>query len=233
MNTPTPADNVEVPRWSAWGLPLIFSIAVALWCLVSPDTVRTWLGGELGVIENLEATALAAALFFGVLALASREIRAERGKTAWVGLFVLGMVYALGEEISWGQHYFGWATPEWYRGINDQEETNLHNNSSWLDQKPRALIELGIYFSMLIYPRWRWHSTRGLFARVPDWAWPTRIGLPTALLILLAQIVDLTPVARWTSHIGLRLSEVREFLMYFFLYVYIHSFYRRRAALPG
>src|SRR3546814_4167282 len=49
-----------------------------------------------------------------------------------------------GEEASWGQHYAGWLTPDNWQALNDQGETNLHNTSSWLDQKPRTLLEIGV-----------------------------------------------------------------------------------------
>ena len=44
--------------------------------------------------------------------------------------YVLGgmaMVFAAGEEISWGQRIFGFATPDWLMRLNDQEEFNVHN----------------------------------------------------------------------------------------------------------
>lgn len=34
---------------------------------------------------------------------------------------------AFGEELSWGQHYLGYSTPEALRGLNQQGELNLHN----------------------------------------------------------------------------------------------------------
>ncbi len=34
---------------------------------------------------------------------------------------------AAGEEISWGQCLFGWTTPDFLMGLNQQGETNIHN----------------------------------------------------------------------------------------------------------
>ena len=42
-------------------------------------------------------------------------------------LVTLVFVVMIGEELSWGQRIFGWATPEGYAKINAQGETNLHN----------------------------------------------------------------------------------------------------------
>lgn len=42
-------------------------------------------------------------------------------------LLALLFFVAFGEELSWGQHYFGFDTPEAIGKINQQEELNLHN----------------------------------------------------------------------------------------------------------
>ncbi len=43
--------------------------------------------------------------------------------------FLLGLLFLIcfGEEISWGQRLFHWATPDWLETRNIQGETNLHN----------------------------------------------------------------------------------------------------------
>lgn len=53
-----------------------------------------------------------------------------------VGLFVVGM-----EEISWGQTYLQWATPESWAAINSQQETTVHN---LLEQPTLHVIEQAI-----------------------------------------------------------------------------------------
>lgn len=44
-------------------------------------------------------------------------------------LFFSGVILllAFGEEISWGQHFFEWESPEVFEAYNYQDETNLHN----------------------------------------------------------------------------------------------------------
>lgn len=42
-------------------------------------------------------------------------------------LFAVGALFAGLEEISYGQHFFGWRTPRWFDEQNVQHETNLHN----------------------------------------------------------------------------------------------------------
>ena len=75
-------------------------------------------------VENLTAVwfLLAGFLLFG---------------TAWMErsffrrcVYILGglaMVFAAGEEISWGQRIFGFATPDFLMGLNEQKEFTVHN----------------------------------------------------------------------------------------------------------
>jgi hypothetical protein len=112
MTQPSLTGTAEPPCWVSRGIPIAFAVLTAAIGLFWPGAVRIWFGGELGLMENLEALALLAALIVGLRAAFSVEIRADRFKAAWVWVFVLGCFYVLGEEISWGQHYFGWGTPE-------------------------------------------------------------------------------------------------------------------------
>jgi hypothetical protein len=71
-----------------------------------------------------------------------------------------------------------------------------------------------------------------MFERLPAWTWPTRVCQPAAILTLLVQLLDKSPLGVSSAGIGLRLSEVREFFVYYFLFIYIYSLYRRRDMLP-
>jgi len=42
-------------------------------------------------------------------------------------LKIIALIYFLGEEISWGQHFFKWSSQSLFLELNNQEETNLHN----------------------------------------------------------------------------------------------------------
>jgi len=53
------------------------------------------------------------------------------GEEAWVAtfymIFSVGFLLTAMEEIAWGQSLFGFETPEYWRSINVQGETTLHN----------------------------------------------------------------------------------------------------------
>src|SRR6185437_12681351 len=51
---------------------------------------------------------------------------------------LLGCIYTAGEEMSWGQHFFHWKTPEYWAMVNRQQETNLHNIYPAFEQWPRT-----------------------------------------------------------------------------------------------
>ena len=79
---------------------------------------------EDGWAENLTAVCfLLAGLLLFVTALVERRFFR-------CCVYILGgmaMVFAAGEEISWGQRIFGFATPDFLMHLNDQKEFNVHN----------------------------------------------------------------------------------------------------------
>ena len=64
---------------------------------------------------------------FFLTALLLLEIAARRRPTWPYILGALALVFAAGEEISWGQRIFLFETPDYLREINLQDEFNLHN----------------------------------------------------------------------------------------------------------
>ncbi|MBK1883386.1 hypothetical protein JIN85_13250 [Luteolibacter pohnpeiensis] len=112
---------------------------------------------EFGIMENLTVLFLA----LSILILLFRGFRGF-GKMRPLDRMVLivlllGSIYFLGEEISWGQHFFGFHTPEGYRELNYQGETNLHNlggelNKKLFDRLPRLIVGIGVFFSGIIFP---------------------------------------------------------------------------------
>ena len=75
-------------------------------------------------VENLTAVwFLLAGLLLFVTAWAERSFLRRC-------VYILGgmaMVFAAGEEISWGQRIFGFATPDFLMSLNAQQEFNVHN----------------------------------------------------------------------------------------------------------
>ena len=86
---------------------------------------------EDGVIESIGALFfLMSSLFLFATFLRSRKkIFVGQNKYQALWILALGFLFfvAFGEEISWGQRIFNFATPESIREINEQKEFNLHN----------------------------------------------------------------------------------------------------------
>ncbi len=104
---------------------------------------------ENGPIENIQSILL----LFSILILLSliNKIKFNKIISAFIVLKVIALIYYLGEEISWGQHFFKWNTPQIFNEINNQKETNLHNISNLFDQLPRSLVMLWCGFIPIIF----------------------------------------------------------------------------------
>ncbi|NCT41318.1 MAG: hypothetical protein GW778_06635 [Alphaproteobacteria bacterium] len=145
--------------------------------------------------------------------------------TAWVICFCLGCAYIAGEEISWGQHVMEWSTPEFWNGLNDQHETNLHITSSWLDQKPRLILLLGTLVGGLIIPALAKFKPSALPEKFKI-IYPPAILSVTAGLTLIIKIIDKAQDAAGTD-ILTRPSELEELFLFYFVMLYLIILSRR------
>lgn len=184
------------------------------------------LHSEGGPQETLQEYFIAAALLMALYCLAKVDWARQRLIAIVVVVATLGCVYILGEEISWGQHKFGWSTPEFIAAVNDQNETNLHNTSAWLDQKPRLLLFIGIVIGGLVVPaleRWRPGRLPAKFRELyPSWTVSV-----AALGVLLPYVIEEIFEHVIGRRLFTRMSEVQEAYMYYFIFLYLLDLYRR------
>ena len=172
---------------------------------------------EGGIVEILQF------LFIGLAVLwAAKRFFDVQGRflKAWVFLLMVGSFYIAGEEVSWGQWFFYWDTPDFWMGINDQSETNLHNTSSWLDQKPRLLLFAGMIVGGLIIPamrRWKPSRLPTRFAAI----YPENHMVIPALGVLVPYLVQEIAEHFFDIRLFERVSEVQELYMYYFILLYI------------
>ena len=144
---PLDEQRSELPRWVWLWMPIGLAALIGVARLVEPRTGLP-LYGERGVIEILTVVFLVVSIFAGVSILTDRrpELKWTR---RWALLLTLGCVYFLGEELSWGQHIFGWATPEFWAAINRQGETNLHNVHGLFATQPRNALTAAVIVGLL------------------------------------------------------------------------------------
>jgi hypothetical protein len=224
--------RAELPQWLwLWFPPLILVLAAALRGY-DDALYRAWIESEQGLVENLTALVLIPAIGFGLVAFRRRGALPAWWLGPWLLLLVAGSVYIALEELSWGQQWFGWATPDWAAAVNDQGETNLHNTSSWLDQKPRSLFLVWVVVAGLVVPYlarrkgWSFDPRRDW----RHWFWPSPIVVPTACLAVLIRIPDYLGEAFATLApylLVFRYAEYQEYFYALFLLLYLGSFHVR------
>ena len=133
-------------------LLIIFSLTQGYYCKYLRGKVcndlflNYW--SENGFIENLQIIFVLLAIILLI------KVRYEFKKFNLINFFILiktlALIYYLGEEISWGQHFFKWETPSLLEEINNQKETNIHNISNLFDQLPRTLVFFWCAFGIIL-----------------------------------------------------------------------------------
>jgi len=233
----SPWRDRELPAWLWLWFPPLMLVAVYLTSWLNRPLHNRLFSSEEGLLEWGTVILLVPAIVFGVLAWIRRRDLGRPWVARWWLVLTLVCVYFGGEEISWGQKLFHWQTPAVIGELNDQNETNLHNMSSWFDQKPRLLFELWVLGGGVLVPAWR--AMRGVtYTRDQwqSWFWPTAVCAPSALLAILSMVpewikdaFELPPFP-----VEVRYSEIQEFYFSLFLLFYLASAWLRlRASATG
>lgn len=106
--------------------PFFICLFGAATALMGKSTYK-WLTGEDRFGENLQVLFWCTSFFLSLWVV---QKEARDGRYLFAGMYAflcVGIFFIIGEEISWGQRIFGWATPEAMQEINKQDETNIHN----------------------------------------------------------------------------------------------------------
>lgn len=229
--------RLELPAWLWLWLPLFFLLLFTAIIIFFPGHItRTVIESENGLVEFGTPVLMVPAVIAGVLCFLWRKSLPAAWLKAWLLLVTLACVYIAGEELSWGQQLFGWGTPDAMQAINDQQETNIHNISSWFDQKPRILLELWVLIGGIILVLWR--QFRGIEYSGENWRywfWPGFVCLPAAVFAILIKMPERFEniFGYWPFGIHVRTSELQEFFFAWFLMIYLLSCYARLKDLPA
>lgn len=215
-------------------LPLFFLIYIFVVIYFFPHQVDFVVAEENGPVELGTFLVLLPAIMFGVMALKKSRILPDKRLAIWLLLVTLGCVYIAGEEVSWGQQFFHWGTPEYMQEINDQHETNIHNISSWFDQKPRILLAIWILVGGVLLISWR--LIRNYDYPVRDWRywfWPGLDCLPSAIIAMFIRAPERyhSFTGKWPLPVPVRVSEIQELYIACFLAIYLMSWYVRMGKL--
>lgn len=222
-------------EWILWaGVPLALACVVLGVGIFYPELyAERFLPEGYGVLEVLHFTL---PLIAGVMCLAllfHPAVRANGIIKVMTVLFAIACIYIAGEEHSWGQHFFGWSTPDAWRAINRQDETNLHNTLGIFNHLPQKILEFGILVGGIILPLWQYFS--GPF---PNWF--LRLFVPSLALLPVALIAVLFKIIKWTASHQLlaepliaRPSEALETFYYLFILLYVIIYVRRIRAMDA
>ena len=227
----------RLPQWLYLWLPLAVAVILIAAGHADPQFYETYIGSEVGILEASHVIIPLISVVYCLRILALPEARRDRLIFTWILLGLLGSIYLAGEEASWGQHYLGWVTPAGWEALNDQGETNLHNISSWFDQKPRSLLEIGVIVGGIVIPLLalkRPQIRQGRFAVFL----PPLVCLPVAVIAEFAKTWDrLRSEGLWDIIIFRRPSEIQELYFVLFILFYLVVFRKRllasRPAMQG
>lgn len=239
-----PKEKQPFPALVWFYLPWLFAIAL---CLVhffhgmvglSAANYYTYFYSEnnLALIETLQTI-----LLFVCVIVAGNIFFRQRGLSpwlcAWAGIATIGSLYVFLEEISYGQHVFGWHASEFWKEVNDQHETNLHNTSSWLDQKPRLLLEIGVTVGGIIIPllnRYKSNLLPKRFSIIYPAGflfWTAVLGQYAHFTEEMGDLVEMGLLEKkhyvFPLHAFGRESEVQETFYYYFIMLYLIDLRRR------
>ncbi len=106
--------------------PLLIALSGVAAALVGKGFYK-WYTEEDGFCEDMQVAFYVAALVLSLIIVRRLWNSGEKGIAGLYLLVCVGLFFLIGEEISWGQRIFGWATPEAFQTANKQDETNLHN----------------------------------------------------------------------------------------------------------
>jgi hypothetical protein len=139
--------------WHALAAGALLGGAVA--CAALGERAYFWYVGEDGFAESLTALLFLGGFFYSIRARNELSRGGDKLLTPLFFVAILGMAFLAGEEVSWGQRFFHWSTPEALAERNVQGETTLHNINGVHQVIGLAQLLLGAYgtFLPLLVPR--------------------------------------------------------------------------------
>lgn len=183
-------------------ITLFFGLA---WFIPETYKLASWASKENGLAETLTFLFLLfGSMFGGSLAWKMKHNKEHNLLVLFIITFSLALFIVAMEEISWGQQFFKFQTPESLKTINEQNEVNLHNIKGLQGQSEFIHLFFGlaglisIYFNLYILDR----------VKVPK---VLLICFITITVISIADLlVDYTFEKHELTYFMRRLSEVNE-----------------------
>lgn len=211
--------------WWLW-LPLLYGAVVVLAGAFAPRLYDEWIIPEgYGLLEFSQFLIMIAAFAIALRLLFDPFVRQRPFVLAVTIVAALSSLYIAGEEMSWGQHFFHWNTPDYWTNINLEGETNLHKAYDILDKAPRVTLEIGVLIGGLLIPLAAMFKPQMRASRLALFLPPSAV-IPTAMCALGFKLLD-EARAKEVLHAFERPSEMIESYLFFFILAYLIVFQRR------
>lgn len=219
-----------------WILPVLclLSIFCTLW--IGQYAIDVWVISPRGFLENIPSVFLAVAIGYAIATLRHPHLATDPSLKYWIIVFIIACVYFSGEDTNWGQYWFNLDVPNYFLEHNKEKEINLHNMSSWFNQKPRIITDIWAIVACALVPLgWNWPK-KATARFIPPILWPhTKDFLFVVFLAILAEVVDKLEDARLvdfgTIFFYIRQSELQEMIVAYLILLYIRDLYKRVKAL--
>ena len=215
--------------WWLW-LPIAFFLLRYAVSIVSDKQggLESLMDGELGIVENLTVLLLLAAMVGSIVLIRKYRNEFKLPPKAFLIIFSLGCLYFAGEEASWGQHWVGWETGQYFAEINDQNETNFHNTSKYLDRVPKGIVSLAVFLGGLAIPLYLRRTNKVIDQGKPLWwLFPTWVCVPTSIVAVAATWPSKIERATDSVFYFDGAQEMKELYIAYFFLLYIVSLGRR------
>lgn len=111
---------------------------------------NNYIWNENGLIELLQVFFLILSIYILFKFLIQLKNIKYRSIKLLLYLYTIFLCFFFLEEISWGQHFFNWQSPEFFMNFNSQNETNIHNINSFFNEFPRLILSIYCGLSFLI-----------------------------------------------------------------------------------
>lgn len=211
-------------------LPPLVVLELHVWAVQCLGTNRHGiLFAENGPIELGTAAGFLTAAALAVRLILSCRDRIPRAYRCLFILFAIAATFVALEELSYGQHLFGWNPPDFFVRHSTKNELNLHNlYGDSLSNVLRLIANLGFPFGCVVLPLVALQKP-GRF-QVGRWAYYLSPRLELAATVLLAEALSpLDKLAKtWvgTEMIN-RSGEVQELFWSFAACFYVFLIHRR------
>ena len=148
-------DSRLIPPTYWLGIPILTYAVLWLTPLLGWELWNKLIPNEVGFLETGTVVFLFPASVISFY-LFSRRAKVPTTVRVWMLLIGLAAFLFAAEEMSWGQSYFEWKTPDTWGEINRQDETNLHNlefpGSDIFNNLPRQGLLLACLVGGILLP---------------------------------------------------------------------------------